>query len=1198
MKLLLLLVFTYCLCASTTAQSKVLMPISHREKIDKVILSPDGKYAVSADWNKCILWELASGFSIAQYNRSHTNASDIAFFGRGIKLVVCNGNGLNIYSVQTGTHLKTYQITSLVAAYFLDSANEVLIVTSDQLIRTDIQQGKILQRIGIGYRSLMPFNRLVLSKDKQYLFIDGKNGVSSININTGKETFYFNDCLEGVSSRASSFAENGNNLVAVACDLGPVFIFDRETGFQQRQIGLPFNAQVSDKGDTAYLNYEPRDHYYHGAENLEFFPGNQLMIQKNDEIDIWDLNAFKIAANIPGTFYKDHIWVDSSSLILVKRNKYAIYSSTEKKIVKEEALATPIHYSNVVGEFGKLYQYNPANHLLLAIDTSTLFPILLNLRNNTAKRIDTKGISDLNNIALLPSPQGLKLYCSYENFCVGWDLVNARNFFGTSHSASYGEYKAGTALGSSVSVSPSNKWMVTEFNDFFNVFNLNTVSTCQIFSLPDHQLKHQLQLVDAFKISDNDLMVYQLYNGNLKEIGILDLATGTKTLISSDSLRAKVIAISCNGNYVAFFRNDHLYVYNTRTKKLLKGDAYSNWRDEIDKIEFSPDEKSLIILGSEAIEIPVYNSATGKKIRTLAPASEEHKGRMYEWAAFTANSNALMVKMSGSMYNFDLKTGTNKAFFFYNMPLHNTIDKENWAVQDAGDTLLLYKFNNKDSIDILRRIALPGKSIAIKGDDLLFNNGKGSVWYKITPADTLHFMAEVYSLDQQNSMFLSKPWYQADKKASESLRFLQKQNLLSFEQLDLEYNRPDKVLQSTGSKDSVRINSYNRAWQKRLQRLGIDTARFSTLYSIPTCSITNKTSLALEQTSSSLRLVIHASDSSTVINRFNVWVNEVPLFTSKGIVLQEGYNFDTTVTIRLSSGDNRIETSVINQQGIESYRDPVFVHYTPLQQQTEKIYFIGIGINRFADSSHNLSWSVKDIRDLATKLKARFPAAAIDTLFDADVTTKNILALKTKLQQLDVDDKVILAYSGHGLLSKELDYYLSTWNVDFNKPEKNGLAYNELEQLLDGIAVRKKLVLIDACHSGELDKEEIAKIEAAKKSLSTNGVTAKSNIKINAKKQLGMTSSFELMQNLFVNVSRGTGATIISAAGGMQYAQERGDLKNGVFTYSILNAFNQNASLTVSQLKKIVEEMVVKLTNGLQKPTSRTGTNMYDWMVW
>jgi hypothetical protein len=263
------------------------------------------------------------------------------------------------------------------------------------------------------------------------------------------------------------------------------------------------------------------------------------------------------------------------------------------------------------------------------------------------------------------------------------------------------------------------------------------------------------------------------------------------------------------------------------------------------------------------------------------------------------------------------------------------------------------------------------------------------------------------------------------------------------------------------------------------------------------------------------------------------------------------------------------------------------------------MHFIGIGINQFANPEYNLSWSVKDIRDLALKLKTKYPNIIIDTLFDSNVTKENILALKQKLLQLKEDDKVIVSYSGHGVLSKDFDYFLSTYSIDFTKPEERGLAYDDLESLLDNIKPRKKLMLIDACHSGEVDKEEIAKIEAAKSTLSNNGVITKSTIKVVKKeKQLGMANSFELMQSLFVNVGKGTGATIISAAGGMQYAQERGDLKNGVFTYSLIEAFNQNQSLKVSELKKKVGERVIELTNGLQKPTSRNETNNYDWVVW
>jgi hypothetical protein len=49
----------------------------------------------------------------------------------------------------------------------------------------------------------------------------------------------------------------------------------------------------------------------------------------------------------------------------------------------------------------------------------------------------------------------------------------------------------------------------------------------------------------------------------------------------------------------------------------------------------------------------------------------------------------------------------------------------------------------------------------------------------------------------------------------------------------------------------------------------------------------------------------------------------------------------------------------------------------------------------------------------------------VDTLFDKKVSHSNVAPIKARLQQTSINDKVILAYSCHGLLSDSLDYYLS-----------------------------------------------------------------------------------------------------------------------------------------------------------------------------
>jgi hypothetical protein len=306
---------------------------------------------------------------------------------------------------------------------------------------------------------------------------------------------------------------------------------------------------------------------------------------------------------------------------------------------------------------------------------------------------------------------------------------------------------------------------------------------------------------------------------------------------------------------------------------------------------------------------------------------------------------------------------------------------------------------------------------------------------------------------------------------------------------------------------------------------------------------------------------------------------------------------DTAITIQLSQGKNVIETTVANINGIESYRRPLEVNYIPDDTVRTKLHFIGIGLDKFRDSKRGLNYSVKDVRDLCVKLKEKYgDRISIDTLFNESVTVRSVKALKEKLLKTSVDDKVIISYSGHGVLSRNFDYFLSTYEMDFNSPEIAGLPYESLEWIIDSIPARNKLVLIDACHSGEVDKEEMQKYKMVLSKEKTGLKGGELEIADNSR--LGIKNSFDLMQELFVNVGKSTGATIISAAAGTQLARESGELKNGVFTYSIIEFMQQHQSATVSELKEYVNKRVPELSNNLQVPTTRSEVIVANWKVW
>ena len=463
-------------------------------------------------------------------------------------------------------------------------------------------------------------------------------------------------------------------------------------------------------------------------------------------------------------------------------------------------------------------------------------------------------------------------------------------------------------------------------------------------------------------------------------------------------------------------------------------------------------------------------------------------------------------------------------------------------------------------------------------------------------------LSVIFGKDNANVAITPSGYYFIPKGGIKAIAFSRGNKIYPPEQLDIRFNRPDKVLEAispySSMTDTTLIGAYHNAYLKRLKKLEIDTTSFKEGFSAPAGDFINRDDIEYEQTSSKLHLKVWGLDSTLRLDRYNIWVNDVPLFGMQGINIRKDsvYKIEKDIVVTLSEGENKIETSVTNVNGIESYRSPLYLSYKPKDSASKKLYFVGIGINRFKDPSHPLQWCVKDIHDLADSLSRRYGRnMIIDTLFDENVNRESVRKIKEHLAKSSVDDKVIIAYSGHGLISKSYDYYLSAYNVNFSKPEEGGIPYDDLEWLLDSIPARNKLMLIDACHSGELDKDDLTFTDSVMKANGMKGLRLVSYAK---NKTVGLKNSFELMQELFANVGRGTGATVLSAAGGTQLAGEDSKYGNGFFTYSILELMRQKKNIKVSELSSYVSKRVEEISNGLQKPTSRRENTDNDWKVW
>ena len=480
------------------------------------------------------------------------------------------------------------------------------------------------------------------------------------------------------------------------------------------------------------------------------------------------------------------------------------------------------------------------------------------------------------------------------------------------------------------------------------------------------------------------------------------------------------------------------------------------------------------------------------------------------------------------------------------------------------------------------------------------------IWELATGKCLLSFI----TLSASNDFIIYNPdgYYLSSKGAGKVLAFRVDNEVYPFPQFDLKYNRPDIIIEalqkifSTTEELQPLKESYKKAYQKRLQKMNFSEEDINTgELHLPTLIIDKTTN-----NGNSIDVTIKANDTKYLLNRLQVYVDDVPLYGTKGINVkaQAKKQLSQNINIPLVDGSNNIQLSCINEKGVESFRSSIKV--VGKQEGKPNLYVIAISVSNYKDTSMNLGYAVKDGKDMLhyfSSLKEQYNVVYADSLFDEKTTIENITALKNKLLKTNANDAVVVFVSGHGLLDKENNFYYATHDVDFANPALRGLPYDALEDIVDGIPARKKLLLIDACHSGEVDAEAIdtsttttAISEGNIKTTGFRGVTIKT------KKKAGLKNSFEMMQELFSNLSQGSGALVISAAAGVGFALESAEWNNGLFTYAVLKTLrdkdgdaNKNKHISVNELKTIVTKEVERLSKGRQKPTTRRELLEWDW---
>jgi WD40 repeat protein len=413
------------------------------------------------------------------------------------------------------------------------------------------------------------------------------------------------------------------------------------------------------------------------------------------------------------------------------------------------------------------------------------------------------------------------------------------------------------------------------------------------------------------------------------------------------------------------------------------------------------------------------------------------------------------------------------------------------------------------------------------------------------------------------------------------------------DQFALQLNRPDLILSRLGIGSPELIEHLRLMHQRRLERSGFHESASGLALEAPQVQLD-----AAKQDGKFAQIEATINDQHDPLQSYQIYVNNVPMFRGQGKSVT-GLTARVSERIELGQGDNKIEISAFNSQGVEALRTHWSTIYHPDPKDLKgDLYYIGFGVSRYKNPALNLHFAHKDVLDLGAALQrytdtGSFRHVIAKTYTDDVVTRDNVLKAGELLKHAGVDDTVVILVSGHGAydLAKEATYYYGTYNIDVKNLAATAVSFDEIESLLRDIAPRRKLLLLDTCESGEMDEstraELTAKIRDAGLAARTSPVFQQAHAG-----QPRRVFLYERDRYIYNDLARRTGSIIFSASHAGEMSFESPKIQNGFFTHEILEALassqadtNQDGKISIDELEAFVSLKVALMTGGLQRPT-------------
>jgi len=424
--------------------------------------------------------------------------------------------------------------------------------------------------------------------------------------------------------------------------------------------------------------------------------------------------------------------------------------------------------------------------------------------------------------------------------------------------------------------------------------------------------------------------------------------------------------------------------------------------------------------------------------------------------------------------------------------------------------------------------------------------------------------------------------------------------------LETQFNRPDIILERMGADISV-VAEAKRLRSRFVKRSDFETLGKASIIDVPVVTIIQDSSLRTADKKYSLSY--HAINSAGPLREMRIYnngalVTTYPLARPDGDLTREAHG---KLLIDLKSGENLLQLVAVSNEGVTSQLSATTV-VCESPPESKNAYIVCVGLSDYQNKQFNLKYAAKDAADMAEALEKAARSRGLDPkvllLRNEEVTPDVIQTIRTFLASGTPDDEVTLFFAGHGLLDKDLGYQFATYNTDFSATENQGIPFELIESLVEGIKPLRRTVLLDTCHSGEVEEESKPELlamiggQTAATPADVSGIKktdiATRGMKINEVAPKLRHSDFVQLERLFPDSRRAKGANILTSSSGSEFSMESDAWKNGLFTYAFLNALkdpktdiNGDANVTFEEVATTVSDRVSALSGGSQRPITR-----------